>query len=223
MTLTKTGAKTDTELQLDVLAEVNRDWRFRPAEIGVEVDQGIVTLVGTVSSYAKVDQAADVARHVPGVTDVANKLTVELPSGSKRDDTQIAGAVRDALVWDVEVPEERIDSIVRNGLVTLKGTVDSLYERKSAARAVANLAGVKGIDNQIVVVPARRGDQEIHDEIKSALRRRLPGYDLDVAVNDADVTLMGKVFAYSTRADADDIARGTGGVKSVRNKIVVEL
>ena len=38
--------KDDAELQADVLAEIARDPRFRPAEIGVEVDSGVVTLTG---------------------------------------------------------------------------------------------------------------------------------------------------------------------------------
>ena len=58
MVLTKTAPKTDKQIQLDVLADIARDFRFKPAEIGVEVDAGIVTLTGTVSSYPKLGLAA---------------------------------------------------------------------------------------------------------------------------------------------------------------------
>lgn len=42
--------KTDSQLRQDVIDEIERDWRFKAAELGVEVDQGVVTLTGTVSS-----------------------------------------------------------------------------------------------------------------------------------------------------------------------------
>ena len=76
MIASKTLPKTDKQLQLDVLADIARDFRFKPAEVGVEVDAGVVTLTGTVSSYFKLGMAADIAGDVPGVKDVANKLTV---------------------------------------------------------------------------------------------------------------------------------------------------
>jgi len=90
MTLTQMRPKTDKQIQLDVLAEIARDFRFKPAELGVEVDAGVVTLTGTVTSYPKLALAAEIAGSVPGVKDVANKLTVELAPYAVRDDTRIA-------------------------------------------------------------------------------------------------------------------------------------
>ena len=95
MTITQTVPKTDRQIQLDVLADIARDFYFKPAEIGVEVDDGIVTLTGTVSSYFKIGEAATIASMVPGVRDIANKLVVGLDR-APRDDTAIARAVRNA-------------------------------------------------------------------------------------------------------------------------------
>lgn len=104
MTYTKTSPKTDKQIQLDVLAEIARDFRFKPAELGVEVDAGVVTLTGTVTSYPTLALAAEIAGNVPSVKDVANKLTVEIAPHAVRDDTRIAQAVRNALEWDVTPP-----------------------------------------------------------------------------------------------------------------------
>jgi osmotically-inducible protein OsmY len=221
MTLTKTFTKTDREIQQDVQAEVNRDWRFKPAEVGVEVDAGVVTLTGTVSSYMKIGQAAELATKVAGVKDVANKLTVAGPY--TLDDTKIAKSVRDALVLDYDVPEERIDSVVRDGVVTLSGKVDYWTQRVAAHDAVAHLGGVRSVNNHIVVIPSTRTDQELFEEIRSTIRRRLPFTDIDVSVDRLSATLMGKVGSYQTRTEAERIAWSTRGVKDVHNKIVINF
>lgn len=219
MTLTPARIKTDRQIQLDVLAELASDFRFKPAEVGVEVDDGIVTLTGTVSSYVKLGLAADLAASVAGVSDVANKLTVA--GMAPRDDTALAATVRDALRWDVDVPEERIDSIVRDGVVTLKGTVDRWYERTAARQAVSRLIGVRSVNDHLVVAPVDRTDQEIFDEIKAALLRRLPMDDVDLIVDEGKVTLMGRLRSYGSRMEAESVAWRTRGVKTVLNRIVV--
>ncbi len=219
-TLERGRTRTDKEIQMDVLAEIERDFRFRPAEIGVEVDNKVVTLSGTVSSYLKLGQAADIASEVRGVKDVANKLTVA--SDTTRDDTKIAQAVRSALTWDAEVPEERIDSIVRERVVTLKGTVENWAQRRAAHDAVARISGVEHVNDHIVIEPRPRGDKEIFDDVKAALRRRLPLSDIDVVVDKGTVMLQGTVTSYGRRIDAEQVAWGSAGVRSVVNKVTVE-
>lgn len=222
MAITQTGPKTDKQIQLDVLADIARNFYFKPAEIGVEVDDGIVTLTGTVSSYLKVGEAAEIASMVPGVRDVANKLTVTL-TGAPRDDTAIARAVRNALEWDVTVPEDRIESIVRNGVVTLKGTVDYWYQRKAAADAVARLMDVVSVNNHVVIAPPLRTDTEVHDELKAALERRFPFEEIDVAVDKGHVILQGRIPSYRMRREAESIAWATRGVKELTNKLDVVI
>jgi osmotically-inducible protein OsmY len=219
--LMKMRPKTDREIQLDVLAEIARDLRFKPAELGVEVDAGVVTLIGTVTSYSKLAAAAEIAGDVPGVKDVANKLRVEIAPYAVRDDTRIAQAVRDALEWDATVPEERIDSVVRNGVVTLKGTVDYWYERQAAAETVRKLLGVKSVDDHIVIATPARGDAAIEEEVRRAFLRRFPLHGLHATVTRGIATLTGEVFTYRSRNDAENIAWGTSGVKDVVNKIEV--
>ncbi len=219
----KTDKKTDKQIQLDVLAEIARDFRFKPAELGVEVDAGVVTLTGTVTSYPKLALAAEIASNVPSVKDVANKLTVEIAPYAVRDDTRIAQAVRNALEWDVTVPDERIDSVIRNGVVSMKGTVDNWYERQAAADTVRNLLGVVSVNNHIVIAPPDRADAATQDEVKSAFVRRFPLDEIHVIVDRGIATLTGQVLSYRTRREAEAIAWGTPGVKTLTNKITVNL
>jgi osmotically-inducible protein OsmY len=115
----------------------------------VTVDDGIVTLAGTVASYAQRVAADEAAHRVRGVQDVAIELEVRLPGILQRTDTEIARAVRWALEWDVLVPDEHIQSSVSNGWVTLAGAADKRTQREDAERAIPNLAGVRGVINDI--------------------------------------------------------------------------
>ena len=121
-------SKSDHAIQSDVLSALNHDGRLTPAEIGVEVSDGIVTLTGVVSRLEVAEAAADVALSAASVWDVANRLTVECDV-HERDDTTIARTNRHALGWNTAVPAEQIDTIVRRGVVTLRGSVEHSDQR----------------------------------------------------------------------------------------------
>jgi osmotically-inducible protein OsmY len=214
--------KTDSQLRQDVIAEIERDWRFKAAELGVEVDQGIVTLTGTVSSYPKLVAAADIAAEIAGTKGVANELTVHTPGLTGPNDTELAATVRTTLKWDVDVPEERIEVIVRNGAVTLKGSVDYWYQKRAAGERVITLAGVSAINNHITVVPPSISDSDIRTNIEKAVQRRIPlaARHIKIEVKDGVVTLSGDVQFYGDRVHAEKAAWMTEGVRSVVNKLV---
>src|SRR6266508_3137348 len=153
--ITQPTRKTDTQLHHDVLEELKWDSRVDEKEVGVQVAAGVVTLSGTVTSWAKRVAAQEAAHRVIGVHDVANDIKVKTPGGLTRTDTEIAQAVRRALEWDVFVPEEKITSTVTDGWVTLDGAVDTWSQRNDAERAVRNLTGVKLVLNKITVKLAK--------------------------------------------------------------------
>jgi osmotically-inducible protein OsmY len=93
--------KTDSEIQQDVLRELKWDTRVEETDVGVEVDGGVVTLSGTVSSWGRRHAAAEAAHRVRGVLDVANDIVVKTPGTPGFTDTEVAQAVRHALAWDV--------------------------------------------------------------------------------------------------------------------------
>ena len=122
--MTQRPFRNDEEIQKSVLDELKWDGRVLATDVGVEVDKGVVTLTGTVESYAKRVAAQEASHRVRGVLDVANDIQIRVPESTGRTDTEIAQAVRQALEWNVFVPQERIHSTVSEGLVTLTGTVD---------------------------------------------------------------------------------------------------
>ncbi|MEY4543996.1 MAG: hypothetical protein RL685_191 [Pseudomonadota bacterium] len=146
--------KSDWEIQRDVLRELEWEAELREAEVGVQVDRRIVTLSGAVATPEKRQAAQEAAHRVSGVLDVANDIEVTL-LGSGRTDADIARAVRDALQWNVCVPDARIRSTVSSGRVVLEGDVDDTRQRDDAAKAIANLAGISSIVNLIEVAPGK--------------------------------------------------------------------
>jgi osmotically-inducible protein OsmY len=222
--MTQRITKTDTQIHHDVLEELKWDSRVDETEVGVEVDKGVVTLTGTVSGWAKRMAAQEAARRVIGVLDVANDVSVKVPGGLTRTDTEIAQAVRHALEWDVFVPEEKISSTVSDGWVTLDGTVERWSQRTGAERAVRNLTAVKGVVNRITVEPAKPVTGDVHKAIEQALERRAEreAKRIRVDVRDGIVTLTGSVHSWAERKSVVAAARFTPGVREVEDRLLTE-
>ena len=123
-TATAAVARSDDQIQKDVLAELKWDARVQPNEIGVAVKDGVVTLMGWVDSYTKRWAAEEAAHRVRGVLAVANDIEVRLPISAERTDADIAAAAIRALEWDALVPVDKIQVTVSKGWITLKGEVE---------------------------------------------------------------------------------------------------
>jgi osmotically-inducible protein OsmY len=217
--------KTDTQIHHDVLDELKWDSRVDETEVGVQVADGVVTLTGTVTSWAKRVAAQEAAHRVVGVRDVANDIEVKTPGALKRTDTDIAHAVRQALEWDVFVPEDRITSTVTDGWVRLDGTVDTWSQRAAAERAVRNLVGVKYVVNQILLQAAKPATEDVRLAIERALERRAEreARRIRVEIKDGIVTLRGSVHSWAERKSVVAAARYTSGVHAVKDQLRTEF
>ncbi len=216
--------RTDSEIQQAVLRELTWDTRVEETDVGVEVDAGVITLTGTVTSWAKRMAAQEAAHRVVGVLDVANNIKVKILGSAGRTDTDIARAVRHAIEWDVFVPENRIRSTVSDGRVTLEGDVDYWSQREDAEKAVRNLIGVRGVSNKIEIKPPKVIPEEVQKSIEGALERQAErearGITLDV--RDGCVSLSGIVHSWAEREAMIGAARGTRGVRSVEDHLRIE-
>jgi osmotically-inducible protein OsmY len=213
--------KTDAQIHHDVLEELKWDPRVDETEVGVQVAAGVVTLSGTVTSWAKRVAAQDAAHRVIGVLDVANDIKVKIAGDRSRTDTEIAQAVRRALEWDVFVPEARISSTVSDGRVTLDGNVDRWSERDDAERAVRNLGGVKAVVNRIMVKPPTPITEDVRKVIEHALERRAEreARRIQIDVHDGTVTLTGSVHSWAERESVLNAVRFTPGVRAVEDHL----
>jgi hypothetical protein len=143
---------TDTSLEDAVIESLDLDPRIPDSsEIAVAVDGGIVTLRGTVESFAQRRAAAQDAGKIEGAYEVDDHLKVNLLGADRRDDDEIRGVALQSLIWDTEVPSDSIDVKVNDGWITLKGDVSYQFESDAAYEDVASLYGVYGVTNEIKV------------------------------------------------------------------------
>ena len=137
----------------DVRAQIAGDPRIPyPAEIAVDVVDGVATLRGAVGSFAQRHAAVADTRRTSGVEYVDDWLQVRLLDRDRREDAEIRGAALQRLMWDPELVADYLDVHVKDGWVTLKGDVDHQFQSDEAFDHVASLYGVTGVTNEIQVV-----------------------------------------------------------------------
>jgi osmotically-inducible protein OsmY len=217
-----TSIKTDAEIQQDVLDELDWDPQLEPTEVGVEVDDGVVTLTGTVNMYAKKLAAQRAVFRVEGVRAVADDLSVHT-SAATPNDTDIAKAAADALEANVNVPANQIDVAVNNGKITLTGSVDWGFERQVAENAVQLLRGVRDVINMVTVRQQRVLVSAIEAGIERALIRaaEVDANRIRVHVDNSRVRLTGTVRSWAEKQAAGDAALRAKGVTKVDNDIQI--
>lgn len=217
-------AKTDLQLQHDVLSELSWDTRVDSTLVGVEVAGGIVTLSGTADCWAKKHAAEQAAHRVTGVLDVANDITVRPSWTAGTTDAEIAATVRHALVADQLVPDDRIQTTIEEGLVTLEGVVDYCSQREDAARAIRHLAGIRGVFNRIVVEPPSLiAPEAVRAAITAAIERHATRAANKTAldIEGGQVTLKGTVETAAERRAIVGAAVATRGVQMVVDRLHV--
>jgi osmotically-inducible protein OsmY len=223
--MANTITKSDAQVQQEVIHELKYDTRVEETDVGVEVDDGIVTLTGTVSNHAKRVAAEEAAHRVHGVLDVANDIEVRVPGRARRSDTDLAHSMRQVLEWHPHVPHERIETTVSNGWVTLDGVVDYWSQREAAERAVLRLAGVHGVVNRLTVKVNRVDREDVRQSIEEALERRAEreARDLQVDVDDDGmVSLSGSVRSWREKRAIVGAAGHAPGVRSIEDHIRVD-
>jgi osmotically-inducible protein OsmY len=140
-------ARSAEALEHDVRAALT-DPVIAGSEIGIAVEDGVVTLTGNVASLRAAVAAERAVKRVDGVRSIANGLHVRV--SSDRTDTDIAREALHRLRNNVTVPLT-VQAIVRDGHIRLDGSVTWAHQRAAAEAAVRYLSGVKGVTNEIVV------------------------------------------------------------------------
>jgi osmotically-inducible protein OsmY len=146
--------QTDDQLHDAVKRQLGWEPDIHADDIAVSVADSVVTLTGFANSYSEKFAAEQAAKRVLGVRAVANDVHVKLDD--ERSDPEIAKDAVNALKSHISVPQA-VTVTVRDGFVTLEGTVEWNDQRSAAESAIRHLKGVKNVSNDIRLSPTNVG------------------------------------------------------------------
>ena len=189
-------------------ALVSERMRGREA-LTVEVHERVARLAGNVGSWGEKLAARRAVMRVPGLLGVDDAaVSVEPPATEIRSDTQLVDRARSILNWSWRVPRGALRVDAANGQLTLSGKLDHDDERTAAMDAVAGLAGVREVVDEIFVPPRPRPPHAV-SVIDEALDQAL-GRDarhVHVALHELGVRLTGRVATLAQRKAAEQAVR----------------
>jgi osmotically-inducible protein OsmY len=214
---------SDQGVELWVKEELHWEPKIDDEAIAVSVDDGNVTLRGTVGSFREKRDAGQAARRVYGVKTVSNDLQVRLLTEHGRGDADLRGSVLRALHFNSLVPKT-IDARVDDGWVTLTGTAAWQYQRDEAAHVAGNVVAVLGVDDAVHLESTQASAGDIAETIGKAFERKakLDAEDVSVDTHDGTVVLTGSVSSPAEHDEALAAAWAAPGVTRVDDYIELD-
>jgi hyperosmotically inducible protein len=225
---TEAATRYDNQLQTSVKEKLAKKSQF--SNVKSSVEDGIVTLTGTVDLYQRRLDAAKLARKTASVQGVDNLITV---AGSNVSDEQLARKLAQKLNYVREGYDSTFDYFalgVKDGVVTVEGQDLTGLGRDEALADIYSMQGVKDVIANISVEPVSPFDEGVRLRAARAIYRDpvLSKYAMDPArpiriiVVNGHVTLYGSVDSSMDRNVAGLRANQIPGVFSVENKLEVE-
>lgn len=143
-----------------------------------------------------------------------------------RSNEDLQKDVQDALKWEPLLKATEIGVIVKNGVVTLSGTVDSYYKKTEAEDAARNVAGVRAVVEKIEIQFGdiwTKSDSDIAKEVINAFKANsdIPKNKIKVKVENGWVTLEGALEWNFQKEVAKICVRKLDGVSGVSNNIII--
>ncbi len=203
-------ALTDSDITNAVEHRFLTDAVLLNNQVDVKTHEGIVTLSGTAGHLIARDRAVKLAETIRGVRGVVNTISL---TKSGRNDIDVRMDVAAALIYDAATDELRLKAEVKDGVVTLGGTVQSYGWKQLAVRVVKGVKGVQQVqDNILVETTSPRTDADIREEITRMIATDvwLDGAYIAIEVNEGVVNLAGQVGTPAQQDRAGDVAWTTG-------------
>lgn len=218
--------RLDETIKEDIVNQIVWDSRIDASKVEITVNNGHVTLKGSVPTYNAKAAAEDDAWLVRGVNSVTNLMKIKYPATfTFPSDEEIRANIESVILWNPDLPSADINVRAERGRVTLEGTVDTFWHKMQAEDEAWSVRGVIGVTNKLAVVPTTKvSDEIIGQEVVKAIDRNysIEVDDVTVTVNNGEVKLVGTVPDWTAKAAAYRSALFTLGVTDVDNHLVIE-
>src|SRR5437868_5587588 len=225
---TGTASRYDNQIQNAVARKLVSKSQFR--EVKATVEDGIVTLTGTVDLYQRKLDAAKLARKTANAQGVRNLITV---AGPDVPDAQLEQKLATKLRYVRVGYDNTFDYFalgVKDGVVTVEGQDRTGVGRDEALADIANMPGVKDVIENVSVAPVSMFDDGIRIRALQAIYRDPvlskyamdPAHPIRIIVANGHVTLYGSVDNAMDKNVAGIRAAQVFGAFSVNNKLVVD-
>jgi hyperosmotically inducible protein len=180
-----------------------------------------------VAAVAIVAAPASVTPQTTTDTVASKAKTAVQAAGTGLSDSWLTAKTKIALFADERVSALQVSVETTNGIVTLRGKVDSFESRAAAMEIAKETDGVKGVRNVLqVVAPSPRAavdinDKEINGNVQHGLAAdtELKDAKIDARVDSGVVTLTGEVSSIAVSARASEIIGRVPGVRAVKNDL----
>ena len=229
MTAMASTGRYDQQIQQTVSHKLHDAKQLQSVNSGVE--DGIVTLTGTVGIYQDKLDAAKKVKKLANVTGVRNDIAV---AGETVPDGQLQQKLAKKLAYDrVGYYDNAFNYLalsVKDGVATISGDTLNDVAKDSALAIVARTPGVKDVVSEVNVLPVSLFDDSIRVRTARAIYRDsvLGRYATDpvnpirIVVDNGHVTLYGTVESAMDKTIAGMRASAVPGAFSVENKLVVD-
>jgi osmotically-inducible protein OsmY len=225
---TGAASRYDNQVQTAVTHKLDAKKQFR--DVKASVEDGIVTLTGSVDLYQRKLDAAKLARKIGHVQGVRNLVTV---AGPDVPDAQLEQKLATKLRYVRVGYDNAFDYFalgVKDGVVTVEGQDRTGVGREEALADIANMPGVKDVVENISVAPVSTFDDGIRIRAMQAIYRDPvlskyamdPAHPIRIIVANGHVTLYGAVDSAMDKNVAGIRAGQVFGAFSVDNKLVVD-
>ena len=153
-------------------------------------------------------------------------LAISMPVYASKMDDRIESSAKKSYVFRTYLMGDDIKIQSKDGVVTLTGSVSEESHKSLAQETVADLPGVKSVDNRLEVKgerPAENSDTWVHMKVKTALlfHRNVSGFETEVNVKEGIVTLRGEATSQAQKDLTTEYAKDVEGVKDVKNEMTV--
>ncbi len=147
----------------DAVSKALQQADLKDIHVNDDAEKNVTTLTGAVHSQDSKDKATQVAKTAAPNRIIANEISVQ-PVGAESQARNIAGNVDDGIQKNFKaamiangLDKQHIRASVKNGVLTLKGTVDSEAQREDAQKLGASVPNVSQVVNELQVKNNRGG------------------------------------------------------------------